>query len=323
MNTAPAKPARSGRFPLVGLILLVLLWVVWGTSWPAMRTIFLEMPVWQFRAVSCAIGAVGLLFMGMTMGGRSWRVPRRLWGWLVVAGLLNITFWHVMTGFGLQILGAGHGAIVCYTMPVWVAMMSAAVLKEKIDARKIVALVLGMGAVVVLLSADFQSLGTSRLGIAFVLAAAMFWAAGTIVVKRFDWQVNMYALAGWQLVVGFFPMLAAALILEEFQLHTGSAAVNWSMAYIVFGAVIGGYALWFQLVRIFPPTVAAIGSLMVPVIGVASGNLFLAEPIGWREGVALACVLAAVALVVFQRQEEAAPDAAEADPADQHTGQAG
>jgi hypothetical protein len=46
------------RMALPSWVWLVLLWLVWGTSWPAMRTVFVEMPVWQFRAVTCFLGGV-------------------------------------------------------------------------------------------------------------------------------------------------------------------------------------------------------------------------------------------------------------------------
>lgn len=304
------KPAWNLAHPLAGVVLLVFLWIVWGSSWPAMRAVFVEIPVWQFRAVSTSIGGIALLLMGMLLEGGTWRVPRALWGWLIAAGLFNITAWHVLTGYGLQMLGSGHAAIVCYTMPVWAAMLSAAVLKEPMTARKIVALGFGLAAVAVLLSANFSALGTSPLGIALVLISAITWAIGTVIVKRFDWQANMYALAGWQLIVGFFPMIVAALATEDFALHTGSARADWGMIYVVFFAVILGYALWFQIVKIFPPTVAGIGSLMVPVIGVISGAIvFDDEVIGWRELVALGCVMVAVGLVVFHGRRT--PPAAE------------
>ncbi len=295
-----SNAARLAGPGAVGILLLILLWLVWGMTWPAMRIVFVEVPVWQFRALSSLLGAVVLLAVGAMLDGRAWRVPRRLWGWLVAAGLLNITGWHVLTGYGLQMLGAGHAAIVCYTMPVWVAVMSVVVLKERMTRRKITALALGMTAVAVLLSADFAALGTSRAGIALVAASAVSWAAGTIVVKRLEWGVNMYALAGWQLAVGFIPMAAAAFLTERFVLFEASARADWAMLYIVLLGVIVGYALWFQLVKMLPPTVAAIGSMMVPVVGVISAAIMLGEGIGWREATALACVLAAVGLVVFR-----------------------
>jgi drug/metabolite transporter (DMT)-like permease len=63
--------------------------------------------------------------------------------------------------------------------------------------------------------------------------------------------------------------------------------------------------LWFSIVRIMPATVASIGALVIPVIGVFAGAIMLAEPLTWREFVAMGLVLTAVGLVIFQRQKPA------------------
>jgi drug/metabolite transporter (DMT)-like permease len=70
--------------------------------------------------------------------------------------------------------------------------------------------------------------------------------------------------------------------------------------------VILGYALWFKVVSLFPATIASIGALVTPVIGMASSAILLNEPIGWREMVALALVLSAVAVVIFRRAPQPA-----------------
>ncbi len=52
--------------------------------------------------------------------------------------------------------------------------------------------------------------------------------------------------------------------------------------------------------RIFPTHISAIGTLLVPIVGVGSSSLLLGEPFGWREAVALVLVVGAVALVRIQ-----------------------
>ncbi len=280
-------------------IWLVLLWLVWGTSWPAMRTVFLEMPVWQFRALTCLIGGVALLGMAKLAGGNL-RLAREDWLPLLLASVFNMTTWHVTSGYGLTMIGAGHAAVVCYTLPIWTALLGAVLLKERLTARVFAGLVLGMGGVAVLASHDFAALGADPLGLAFVLAAAVSWGIGTVLIKRRAWSAGMNALAGWQLLMAAAPIGLIALLTERFTLHEASGAAVLSAFYILLLGVIAGYALWFKVVSLFPATVASIGALVTPVIGMASSAILLGEPIGWREVVALALVLSAVALVIFR-----------------------
>ena len=290
--------------PVGGLITLVVLWLVWGTSWPAMRTVFLELPVWQFRAVTCAVGGIVLLGIAMVQDRSRWKAPRRIWPRLILAAFLNMTCWHILVGFGLQIVGAGHAVIVCYTLPVWTALLGGLFYGERISARMLAALVLGIAGVAVLLSAGFDASGDwfrgeQPLGFAFVLLAAITWAAGTLVVKHYDWGVSMNAMAGWQLLIGLIPIALIAFVSEPFVLHRASLEATLAGFYVLFVAIVMGYALWFRVVQSMPVTVASIGTMMIPVIGLASGALMLGEPFGWREFLALALVLSAIALVLF------------------------
>jgi drug/metabolite transporter (DMT)-like permease len=296
--TARAHPARDW-------IWLGLLWLVWGTSWPAMRAVFLEMPVWQFRAITCLIGGAALLLIAHLAGG-TLRVPPRQWVALAAASLFNIIVWHVATGYGLLRVGAGHAAVICYTMPVWTALLSTVFLHERLSARILIALVLGMGGVAVLLSYDFAGLIDRPAGYLFVLAAAFGWAFGTIVVKRVRWQVGMTALAGWQLLLASVPIGIIAIATERFALHEASLRAYIGATHVLFLGVIAGYALWFRVVDRFPASVGSIGTLVIPVVGVATGALFLGEAVGWREITALALVLSAVALALFAPRPVAA-----------------
>ena len=290
----------TGRALVPAWIWLAALWLVWGTSWPAMRTVFLEMPVWQFRAVTCFLGGLALLAMATLAGGGGVRLARGDWLPLALASVFNMTVWHVTSGYGLTMIGAGHAAVVVYTLPVWTALLSAFFLKERLTPRVLASLVLGMGGVAVLASHDFAALGAEPLGLVFVLAAAVSWAVGTILIKRRAWSAGMNALAGWQLLIGMVPIGIIAVLTERFTLHQASGAAIVSAFYILVFGVVVGYALWFKVVSLFPATIASIGALVIPVIGMASSAILLDEPIGWREVAALALVLSAVAIVIFR-----------------------
>lgn len=294
-----SAPPVAARGLLPPWFWLVALWIVWGTSWPAMRTVFIEVPVWQFRAITCVLGGAALLAIARLSGG-SVRLARSDWLPLALAGVFNMTVFHVATGYGLKMIGAGHAAVVVYTLPVWTALLSAFFLKERLAPRMLLGLVLGMGGVGVLASHDFEKLGSDPLGLAFVLAAAICWGIGTVLIKRRSWSAGVNALAGWQLLMAAAPIGVVALFTERFALHDASPAALLSGAYILFVGVILGYAVWFRVVSLFPATIASIGALVTPVIGMASSALLLAEPIGWRELAALALVLSAVALVIFR-----------------------
>jgi drug/metabolite transporter (DMT)-like permease len=56
---------------------------------------------------------------------------------------------------------------------------------------------------------------------------------------------------------------------------------------------------WFRALEILPASVASIGTLAVPVVGVASSALLIGETLGLAEIAAMVCVVLALALALL------------------------
>ena len=271
----------------------------WGLNWPAMKLIVSEVPLWQFRAVTGALAAVLLFGLARAMRQRL-AVPRAQWLPLVAAALLNVTSWFVLIAYGVKLMASGHTAILAFTMPIWAAILGTLFLGERMTGRRVASLAMGALGVGVLLSHDFRALGASPLGAALALLGALNWAIGVLIQKRVAWRIEPLALAGWQVAIGTVPIVFIAASLEPFVYHLASWPVLLASLYLVVIALAFCYYAWFQVVRIFPTHISAIGSLLVPIVGVVSASLLLGEPFGWREIAALVLVVGAVALVLVQ-----------------------
>lgn len=276
----------------------------WGLNWPAMKLIVGEVPPWQFRAVTGVAGALLLLAVAR-LTRQKLAVPRAQWLPLAAAAFLNVTCWFVLIAYGVKLMASGHASILGFTMPIWAALIGMTVLGERMTGRRFISLALGAAGVAVLLSHDFSAIGASPVGALVTLAGAFTWAIGVHIQKRVKWAIEPIALAGWQVALGSVPIVVIALFAEPFVYHRASWGVIGASIYLVTYALAFCYYAWFQAVRIFPTHISAIGSLLVPIVGVTSSSLFLGEPFGWREVAALVLVVGAVALVMIQPPERA------------------
>lgn len=276
----------------------------WGLNWPAMKLIVGEVPPWQFRAVTGVLGAVLLLGLARLLRQRL-HVPREQWVPLVAAALFNVTSWFVLIAYGVKLMASGHASILGFTMPIWAALIGVAALGDKMNARRVISLAMGAAGVAILLSHDLAAIGASPLGAVVTLVGAFNWAIGVHIQKRVKWALEPLALAGWQVALGSVPIVIIALFAEPFVYHRASWGVIGASIYLVTYALAFCYYAWFQAVRIFPTHISAIGSLLVPIVGIASSSLLLGEPFGWREMAALVLVVGAVALVLIQPTERA------------------
>ena len=282
-----------------GVVLLIVLVVAWGLNWPMMKLALAEVPPWTFRTLCLMVGGSVLLALTRGSGGPI-TVPRARLLPLLLVALFNITGWHLFSAYALLHTGAGRAAIIGYTMPLWASLLSIWVLRTRPTARQGAALLLGMGALVLLVAQDLGAVGATPTGALLMLGAAICWAIGTVLVKKFAWDgLAVTALTGWQQLLGGLPILVGWWLLEPVpDLGALSLPAALGLAYAVFVATVFCHAAYFKLVSLLPAHVAAISVLPAPVVGVVSSALLLGERVGPAEFAALALVVGGLFLLI-------------------------
>jgi drug/metabolite transporter (DMT)-like permease len=294
--SAPAAPRSSGIGALLTLAALAL---AWGCNWSFMKLVFAEFPIWGFRAVSGFIAGLAILAFAASRDRNCWPHDRREWIWLAIASFTNVTIWQVTTAYGVQLLGSGHAAVLAFTMPLWAGLLAFFALGERLEPRFIVALAMGMAGVALL---SFRGGGFALgdlPGMAFMFAAAIGWAIGTLHAKKGKPELPMLATTAWQLILGSVPIFVLWPLMEPVRWPQASLAAWGSAAYVTFVALIVGYVSWFRLVQILPAHIASLSSLAVPATAMVTGAIMLAEPFWLREIAALGLMLGALALVLI------------------------
>jgi len=280
---------------------MVILALVWGCNWPVIKYGVTELRPLTFRAATLVFAAMGLLVVSK-LSGESIRIPRALWVKVIALSVVNIVGWNALIVYGIQQMSAGRSAILAYTMPIWAVLFGLGLLHEPLSKLKIAGLVLGMCGMVVLLGDDIDTLRRSPSGALFVLGAAVTWALGTVLLRRWKVPVPQNTLTGWMMLLGWIPIAVCVPLFDPHplaSLATMSGAAWFAVLYNIFLAGTLAYWAWFKMARTLPVAVSSLSSLPVPVVGVLSGMLFLGERPGASEFVALALVLASLAAVLF------------------------
>ena len=278
---------------------LVGITLVWGFNWTAMKVAIGEVAPLTFRTLCLAAGS-GVLFAVLKASGQPLAIPRPQWRRLVLIAFFTITCWNVLVVFGLRLIPSGRAAILAYTMPAWAIPLSVWFLGERMSARKLIGLALGMAAMALLLAQEFTSLAGAPLGALMVLSAACTWAIGTLLQKKFPVQAPVAALTAWMMLIGGIPIYVGALVFEDWRaLGDVSLVPGLAVAYNVLLSFAWAHWAWIKLATSVSVTTFSLSMLMTPVVGVISGMLFLGERPGWLELTALALVLGCLATVVM------------------------
>ena len=291
------------RHPLAhAFVPIAILALGWGCTWPVLKIGVSEVAPLTFRAITIPFAAAGM-FLVARLTGDAIGIPRDWWWRVLVLSFFNVAGWNAVVLFGVQQLPAGRSAIIAYTMPIWATLIAMGVLHEPLNRRKMVGLALGMLGMLVLLGEDIRHVSATPVGALLILVAAILWAIGTVLLRKWKPPIAQNTLSGWMMLLGWIPLAIAAPFLEthpaSYLLHL-SAGPWFAILYNIFLAGTVAHWAWFRLARTLPVAISSLASLPVPVVGVFAGMVVLGERPGTAEFVALALVLSSLVAVLFQ-----------------------
>jgi drug/metabolite transporter (DMT)-like permease len=270
--------------------------VGWGFNWPVTKYLLSELPPLTMRGTTGMIGA-SLLALLAILRGQSLRVPREMWPRLVLAAFLNVACWMALMGLALLWLPASEAALIAYTMPVWASILAWPILGERPNLLRVISLVMAFAGLAAIMGGNGFAASEAKLpGIIMALGGAFGFAVGTVMSKKLPLDLPPLPAAAWHIGIGCLPVAMVGLFVEKADVAALSD-LGWVL--IVYSTVIQfcvAYVSWFAALARLPASVAAIGTMAVPVIGVVTSAIALHEPLGIGQIAALIFTLAGVVL---------------------------
>ncbi|MGV3623836.1 MAG: drug/metabolite exporter YedA [Archangium sp.] len=281
----------SGRFVVAALAIV---YVVWGSTYLAMHYAVAGLPPFAMAGARYLLtGLVLLAFLRM----RGAPMPsRREWLYALPIGALMFLGGNGTVAVAQKQLSSGVSAVVCGTMPLWVAALGR-FFGEKTSVREWFALVLGFGGVAVLstggeLRADVQS--------ALILfIAPVSWALGSLLARRLPLAKGLMSAATQMVTGGVVIALASVLTREEIPTNPPLQSVLAWVYLCVFGSLIA-YTAYTYLLSNTRPAIATSYSYVNPVIAVAMGVTIGGEHAGPEVFTAVGLIAAATVLVMLK-----------------------
>jgi drug/metabolite transporter (DMT)-like permease len=292
--------AQVGSSSVVGTarLLVVLLAFAWGFNWIAAAIALREVSPWSLRFAGAGIGAA-ILFAASRFTGHSMFVPRSERPHIMVAGFFNVAAFQIFSAFA-QLSGATERAvIITYSMPIWATILSCVVLRERLNAIRIVALCLCVAGLTILvwpLVAD----GVPR-SVLYSLGCAFSWAFATVYIKWVNVKTEPLVNAAWQLVFGFLFIAVGTFAFDGYPRLWPLHAESWLA--VMFVGVFGvglAHFLWWAIVGKLSTITASIGSLLVPVLAVTASTVVLGERPTPTDIVGFTMIFVAAATVLLQ-----------------------
>ncbi|MCU6668811.1 DMT family transporter [Enterobacteriaceae bacterium H4N4] len=270
------------------VLLTALAPAIWGSTY-IVTTQFLP-PDRPFTAALIRVLPAGILLLLFTL-----RLPAyRDIGRLLILSALNIGVFQALLFVAAYRLPGGLAAVLGAIQPLLVMVLIWAVDRRaphNITLWAALAGVVGMAVLLLSPQTVFEPIG-----IAAALLGASCMATGVWLTRRWQTDMPVMALTGWQLVLGGL-MLAPAAWLFDAPLPTLTATHYAAYSWLSLAGAFVAYGLWFRGITRLPGVAVASLGLLSPLTAVLLGWIILSQALSSTALVGLAIVLISVFVV--------------------------
>lgn len=199
--------------------------------------------------------------------------------------ILGVGLFMGMGQFALLYVGmamgmpAGLASLVLQAQVLLTVLIAAGVLGERPSGRQLTGVVLGIAGLAVV--AAGRSMVAPVLPFIVVLAAALSWAVGNVIVRKAE-DTSGLGLVVWSGALVPLPLAGLSFLVDGSDAVIGTlanlqpATVLSAIYTAVFASLVGS-GIWNRLLSLYPSSAVVPFTLLVPVVGISTAGLVLNE----------------------------------------------
>jgi drug/metabolite transporter (DMT)-like permease len=285
----------------VAISTMVLLTALWGFQQVTIKLIAADVSLVMQAAIRSILATL-LLVAWARMRGIALLDSDGTLGAGVAAGLLFALEFVLIYG-GLAHTNASRMSVFVYLAPPLTALgLHFVVAGERLGALQWSGVLVAFAGLVLAFSEGFSSEVNTWAGDLCGLAAAVLWAATTVLIRATSLaRATATKTLFYQLGISALVLPLASVFLGEKGVTGMNPAVLASLAYQGVIVAFASYLAWFWLLTRYLAARLSVLSFLTPLFGMASGVVFLSEPLGARFAFAAALIAAGIALVNLRR----------------------
>ena len=282
MNLTAAEYGAEKKRPEMGALVaaMILLQILDALCFPVTRYGTQIIEPFTFAFYRFVISSVILLVI-VRLRGPYVPIARRDWWRIITLAILIIPGNQMLYMFGQSMTGAGHGAFLFATAPVWIFILAIIHLKEPLLPRRVIGIIVAFGGVLLLMLADGAEISAEYLkGDIIIVIAVLAWSYYTILGKPLVEKYGALRMTAYALAIGsalYFPFgFYRALNFDYSQTTVGAWG---AVAFMALGMSVGLYVLWYWVLKYMEASRLAIWHNFYPIIAAAVAYFVLGEPL--------------------------------------------
>jgi drug/metabolite transporter (DMT)-like permease len=308
----PSRPQQQARLGAWAALLVV--WLVWGSTYIALRVGDESIPPFAMAAVRYLVAAAILLPIASRTGGRELRAADRPglaeWAGMAVVGTMLVAFGNGALTYAEQTVQPGLAALLVATVPVWMVLADRVINRRPIPRFGWLALVAGLAGVCILARPH----GHGQIGpILIVLGGSLSWGTGSVLAGRLPAPARPLLGSAMEMLSGGTVLVLLAAVTGELgRIHPSQVSGRSLLAllYLIGPGSLLGMTCYVIALRRLPTAIVSTYAYVNPVVAVGLGILLLGERLTAVTLLGGGAVLACVALLLLgaNRPDPPRPD---------------
>lgn len=288
---------RSQRVRI--LLAFATVYLVWGSTYLAIRVGVQELPAILFAGVRFLIAAPLMFVFAWSMGDR---LPSGLrdWGVITVTALAMLVGANGLVTWSEQWVESNQAALIIATSALWMAALgSLGSAGERPAPLAIAGLLIGLTGVAVLVGAGLFSGHAPLAAYLALLLSPLLWAAGSVFARRHPLSCSPWMASALQMGVTGVVMTSLGLLHGEAAHWTPTTPALIALLYLaLFGSCVA-YGAYQWLVHEVTPAQLGTYAYVNPAVAVLLGAWLLDEHLQTPQWLGTLAILAGVLLVTL------------------------
>ncbi|HHV35196.1 MAG TPA: EamA family transporter [Syntrophomonadaceae bacterium] len=258
---------------------LLLVIIIWGSTFASIKIILPQVPPNTLALLRFIIASIVLgLFLVIT---KQPRLQKQDLPGILLSGFSGIAIFNVLQNQGLRYAGATDAAILIAMSPVFIALLSWVILKERISKLQVIGIVIAFaGSVLVATNGSFNNFGFNKLrvyGDLLVLLSSLAWAIFSITLKKLLMRYPPTTIMTYSTFAGTIFLIPFSL--SEYPVNfLAINSAGWiNIIYLGVLASALGNLIWNSALEKVPAVTAGAYLYLSPVVAAVVAFIFLHE----------------------------------------------
>lgn len=259
----------------LGYICLVCTFIIWGSLYVVAKYALAVVP-----PVTVLLGryslSVILLFVIMKKKGMK-RVEQQDWKYFIIIGGVGYFTSIACQLIGTQLLNASMASLINALNPVFIALMAAVFLKERVSPQRMIGIAVSVAGVYIILGGGGGNL--NPMGIVASVFSVTFWSLSSVMVRKVAGKYDPIQIALIGMAIALCFNIPAAAVELSMRPCTLTMPAVLSLIYLAVVCTALAHTLWNKSLQLLKASTCSMLYPLQPLTSAVMGVLFLHEEI--------------------------------------------